>query len=175
MKVVISLSQTFQFLAALAIFGALTAYGRGEPSKTRSSRDDIVAHFISHGFLGAGFQFAGLLAFCRTATQDSLDPFPLLSHQICDKWASVLLESAIEIDDPVRGDEFREFGVPHAQTSRFAHYRDIARYDFHGRPRVRKGRICCAYSDGYLSRCNRHAKTGDEPRSECGCGIVSWS
>jgi hypothetical protein len=78
-QVVISLSQTFQFLAALAIFGALTAYGRGEPSKTRSSRsilfphrmhgepktklrDDIVAHFISHGFLGAGFQFAGLLA-----------------------------------------------------------------------------------------------------------------
>ncbi|KAJ7861367.1 hypothetical protein B0H14DRAFT_2575961 [Mycena olivaceomarginata] len=95
-KVVISLSQTFQFLAALAIFGALTAYGRGEPSKTRSSRsilfphrmhgepktklrDDIVAHFISHGFLGAGFQFAGLLAFVARPHKIAWIPFHFLA------------------------------------------------------------------------------------------------
>ncbi|KAF7328401.1 hypothetical protein MVEN_02555800 [Mycena venus] len=67
MKVVISLTQAFNFLAALAIFGALTKYGRAEQQNSRTSKhikqmDDLLTHFISNGLLGAGFQFAGLLA-----------------------------------------------------------------------------------------------------------------
>ncbi|KAJ7447514.1 hypothetical protein B0H11DRAFT_2290107 [Mycena galericulata] len=87
MKVVISLTQAFNFLAALAIFGALIGYGRAEQQNGRISKhikqmDDLLTHFISNGLLGAGFQFAGLLAFVARPHKIAWIPFHFLANKV---------------------------------------------------------------------------------------------
>ncbi|KAJ7434966.1 hypothetical protein B0H11DRAFT_1938067 [Mycena galericulata] len=87
LMVVISLTQAFNSLAALAIFGALTGYRRAEQQDGRASKhikqmDYLLTRFIFNGLLGAGFQFAGLLAFVARPHKIAWIPFHFLANKV---------------------------------------------------------------------------------------------